>query len=147
MKFDYLKTVWTLLFQAQDSKNDVFLLLDTDAEQEYQQGLYFEQLALNDQYQQYMRHQIYRRVHDHISAHATSFAYLNERNAIWCFLRSALRGHPEAEYKMGLGYLNGQLGLDRDYRKAETWLKRAAKDGHPDAKRCLYDAYSQLAFS
>ena len=33
MKFDYLKTVWTLLFQAQDSKNDVFLLLDTDAEQ------------------------------------------------------------------------------------------------------------------
>lgn len=48
MKFDYLKTVWTLLFQAQDSKNDVFLLLDTDAEQEYQQGLYFEQLALND---------------------------------------------------------------------------------------------------
>jgi hypothetical protein len=54
--------------------------------------------------------------------HATSFAYLNERNAIWCFLRSALRGHPEAEYKMGLGYLNGQLGLDRDYRKAETWL-------------------------
>ncbi len=24
MKFDYLKTVWTLLFQAQDSKNDVF---------------------------------------------------------------------------------------------------------------------------
>ena len=82
MKFDYLKTVWTLLFQAQDSKNDVFLLLDTDAEQEYQQGLYFEQLALNDQYQQYMRHQIYRRVHDHVS-HATSFAYLNERNAIW----------------------------------------------------------------
>jgi hypothetical protein len=67
MKFDYLKTVWTLLFQAQDSKNDVFLLLDTDAEQEYQQGLYFEQLALNDQYQQYMRHQIYRRVHDHVS--------------------------------------------------------------------------------
>ena len=48
---------------------------------------------------------------------------------------------------MGLGYLNGQLGLDRDYRKAETLLKRAAKDGHPDAKRCLYDAYSQLAFS
>ena len=146
MKFDYLKTVWTLLFQSQDSKNDVFLLLDHDAEHEYQQGLYFEQLALNDQYKQFMRRNIYRRVNE-TPTHATSFAYLNERNAVWCFLRSALRGHPEAEYKMGLGYLNGQLGLDRDYMKAEKWLKKAAKDGHPDANRCLHDAYSQLAFS
>src|SRR5690606_27211298 len=69
------------------------------------------------------------------------------RNAIWYYLRAALRGDKEAQYKMGLSYLNGQLGLDRSYIHAEEWLKEAAKQGHHEAQMTLEKAYSQLAFS
>ena len=36
-------------------------------------------------------------------------------NAAWFYLRSALSGDKEAQYKMGLSYVNGTLGLDRSY--------------------------------
>ena len=69
------------------------------------------------------------------------------RNAMWHSLRSALRGDKEAQYQMGIGYLYGQLGLDRSYFHAERWLNEAAHQGHPSAKRALQDAYQDLAFS
>ncbi|TCB81082.1 sel1 repeat family protein [Acinetobacter sp. ANC 4173] len=142
MNMQYFNTVRTLLFHTpyNDSAAPVF---DFSAEHEYQRGLHFEQLALSEHYYMFMHKNILQSMHklNHpvISSHT--------RNAIWYFLRSALRGYPEAEFKMGIGYLNGQLGLDRNYAKAERWLKKAAQDGHPDAKRCLYHAYSELAFS
>ncbi|OTG95610.1 SEL1-like repeat protein [Acinetobacter sp. ANC 3832] len=69
------------------------------------------------------------------------------RNAMWCYLRAALRGDKEAQYKMGLSYLNGQLGLDRSYSHAEKWLDQAAHQGHLEAKQELQEAYKKLAFS
>ncbi|WP_445116797.1 hypothetical protein [Acinetobacter sp. WZC-1] len=69
------------------------------------------------------------------------------RNAMWFYLRAALRGDKEAQYKMGLSYLNGQLGLDRNYSYAEKWLVQAAHQGHPQARLELLKAYNQLAFS
>lgn len=71
----------------------------------------------------------------------------NTRNAMWASLRAALRGDQEAQYQMGLNYLNGQLGLDRSYIHAEKWLEQAAHQGHPFAKEELKKAYNQLAFS
>ncbi|AWL30248.1 SEL1-like repeat protein [Acinetobacter defluvii] len=71
----------------------------------------------------------------------------NIRNAMWASLRAALRGDQEAQYQMGLNYLNGQLGLDRSYIHAEKWLEQAAHQGHPFAKEELKKAYNQLAFS
>ncbi len=50
-------------------------------------------------------------------------------------------------FKLGIGYLNGQFGLDKNYREAEKWLQKAASQGHPDAERCLQEAFSKLAFS
>jgi len=44
------------------------------------------------------------------------------------------------------GYLNGQFGLDKNYTEAEKWLNKAASQGHPDAERCLQEAFSKLAF-
>ena len=88
------------------------------------------------------------------SIKASRFTYLTSlqenqdaRNAMWYYLRAALRGDKEAQYKMGLSYLNGQLGLDRSYIHAEEWLKEAAKQGHHEAQMTLEKAYSQLAFS
>lgn len=69
------------------------------------------------------------------------------RNAMWCYLRAALRGDQEAQYKMGLSYLNGQLGLDRSYNQAQKWLEQAAHQGHTNAKEQLNKAYDELAFS
>lgn len=69
------------------------------------------------------------------------------RNAMWRSLRAALRGDKEAQYQMGLSYLNGQLGLDRSYSHAEKWLDQAAVQGHPAAKHTLESAYDRLAFS
>ncbi|WP_111858913.1 tetratricopeptide repeat protein [Acinetobacter sp. CFCC 10889] len=69
------------------------------------------------------------------------------RNIMWGYLRAALRGDQEAQYQMGLNYLNGQLGLDRSYIHAEKWLEQAAHQGHPFAKEELKKAYNQLAFS
>lgn len=71
----------------------------------------------------------------------------NTRNAMWYYLRAALRGDKEAQYKMGLSYLNGQLGLDRSYIHAEKWLDQAAHQGHVEAKTELQNALNKLAFS
>ena len=145
MNLNYFKTVWALLFGTRD-KDLVTPVFDFAAEHEYQCGLHFEQLTLCEHYYVFMRKNILQTTPP-IYMHDLPSSLSNSRNAVWYFLRSALRGHPEAEFKMGIGYLNGRLGLDRNYVKAERWLKKAAQDGHPDAKRCLYHAYSELAFS
>ncbi|ATZ62108.1 MULTISPECIES: SEL1-like repeat protein [Acinetobacter] len=84
--------------------------------------------------------------HDFEDQHLSSDEIAN-RNAMWCYLRAALRGDQEAQYKMGLSYLNGQLGLDRSYSHAEKWLEQAAHQGHLHAKEQLKKAYDELAFS
>lgn len=65
---------------------------------------------------------------------------------MWFYLRAALRGDKEAQYKMGLSDLNGQLGLVRSYIHAEQCLEQAAHQGHPDAKAELQKAFDRLAF-
>lgn len=72
---------------------------------------------------------------------------LNPRNQMWLYLRDALRGNAEAQYQLGLSYLNGELGLDRNYQIAEKWLNQSANAGNENAKRTLLQAYSLLAFS
>ncbi|ENX56464.1 MULTISPECIES: tetratricopeptide repeat protein [Acinetobacter] len=75
------------------------------------------------------------------------FISANDRNAVWYFLRAALRGNADAAFKLGESYLHGELGLDKNYSKAQYWLERAANLGHPEAKAYLYTAFSELAFS
>lgn len=80
--------------------------------------------------------------HDHNSCDKN-----DARNAVWFYLRAALRGDKEAQYKIGLSYLNGQLGLDRSYTHAEKWLDQAADQGHRDAKNELEKALNHLVIS
>ncbi len=69
------------------------------------------------------------------------------RNVMWHHLRAALRGDKQAQYEMGLSYLNGEWGLDRNYTHAEKWLDQAALQGHREAKIELQKALNKLAFS
>ena len=46
-------------------------------------------------------------------------------------------GDPNAEYQLGLHYLNGAWAVERDPAKARYWLQRAADAGNTLAKQSL----------
>ena len=71
----------------------------------------------------------------------------NTRNAMWYYLRAALRGDKEAQFKMGVGYLKGELSLDRSYKHAEKWLDQASEHGHQEAKLELEKALNEISIS
>ena len=48
----------------------------------------------------------------------------------------AERGDAWAQYGLGVMYDNGE-GVPRDYAEAATWFRRAADQGHADAKAAL----------
>ncbi len=116
-----------------------------EAQAEYRQAQRYEHLAANE-YTAYLLQQ----------KHYPSSANLAEiqaryqkhaRNSQWCLLQAALRGHADAQYKLGVCYLKGELELDRNYVQAEKWLKKAAQQGHLQAQQTLSQAYAELAFS
>jgi len=45
----------------------------------------------------------------------------------------AKKGHAFAQYEMALMHLHG-YGVNPDLQKAESWLRKAASQGHPDAR-------------
>ncbi|NJN05261.1 MAG: hypothetical protein HC814_01020 [Rhodobacteraceae bacterium] len=49
---------------------------------------------------------------------------------------SAIAGDPEAQFKLGALYANGQH-VDQDYAEAARWFSLAAKQGHPAAQNSL----------
>ena len=50
------------------------------------------------------------------------------------FLASANKGDREAQFKVGLMYLNGKDGFPRDQEKALHWLNKAANQDHTSAQ-------------
>ncbi|EPF93019.1 hypothetical protein GCM10025882_06630 [Acinetobacter gyllenbergii] len=102
----------------------------SESKQEISKAQFFENLAINEHIKE-----------DHYTISS------NDRNAVWYFLRAALRGNADAAFKLGESYLHGEFGLDKNYGKAQYWLERAAHLGHPEAKGYLYSAFSELAFS
>ncbi|ENX38251.1 tetratricopeptide repeat protein [Acinetobacter sp. NIPH 2100] len=102
----------------------------SDSEMELHKAEFFKTLA---------HHEHEQDSHPYVSS--------NDRNAVWYFLRAALRGNADASFKLGQSYLDGDLGLDKDYKKAQYWLERAVHQGHPEAKAYLYTVFSELAFS
>lgn len=91
--------------------------------------------------------QIFASLHANHTTPEKNPATQDHRNAIWNFLSAALKGHRDAQYKLGLCYLNGDLGLDKNYTRAEEWLEKAAKQGHPEAQHLLLTAYNTITFS
>lgn len=101
-----------------------------EANQDYTQGQYFERIAQ----QHYVNNQ-------------QDLSLSDYRNAMWNFLSAALKGHKEAQYRLGLGYLHGELGLQKNVIHAEFWLKKAADQGHLPASNALNHTYEKIAFS
>lgn len=89
------------------------LLPTNEAYEPYRQGQYFASRA---------QQQAAFELHDAAKFHA--------RNAIWNFLNSALRGCAEAQYTLGICYLNADLGLKLDSQQANYWLKQAAAQNY-----------------
>jgi TPR repeat protein len=50
--------------------------------------------------------------------------------------RAALQGHTEAEYQLGVMYLEGR-GVAQDFDEALGWFVRAARKGHPQAMQVV----------
>ena len=108
-----------------------------EANWEFAQGQFFEQLAI-EHHSMFKKHSTHSMSDEDPSIH-------DNRNAMWNFLSAALKGHRDSQYRLGLCYLNGDLGLDKNYTHAQEWLEKAAKQGHPEALRTLMQSYSQIA--
>ena len=111
---------------------------NSEIQSAYAQGQYYEKLAIQHS-------QMFESLHSNQTE--KNLAVQDKRNAIWNFLSAALKGHRDSQYKLGLCYLNGDLGLDKNYTRAQAWLEKAAKQGHPEAIKTLMYSYSQIAFS
>lgn len=132
-----IKMISSALAKLSDQSTYGTHSLIQEANNNFAQGEYFAHLAAQH-HQEYLLHH---------SDTLTDLSLTDSRNAMWGFLNAAVRGHREAQYKLGLGYLNGEYGLERNFNQAELWLKKAAAQGHPLAVNTLNQAYQQIAFS
>ena len=67
--------------------------------------------------------------------------YLNKRcfdEAAKCFRQATAQGYDEAQYYLGICFLQG-MGVPRDRREAVKWLREAAEQGHEKALKKLKD--------
>ncbi|WP_353142743.1 tetratricopeptide repeat protein [Acinetobacter pragensis] len=131
-----IKMISSALFNYPNQKMQGMHSLIQEASNNYTQGEYFEHLAMRH-HQEFLLHH---------SSHQPDLSQTDYRNAMWNFLSAALRGHKEAQYKLGIGYLNGDLGLEKNFSLAELWLKKAADQGYSPAQNALMHAYEKIIF-
>ncbi|ARJ65620.1 hypothetical protein WV31_08100 [Magnetospirillum sp. ME-1] len=55
---------------------------------------------------------------------------------------AAEAGRPVAQFVLGLGYLLGQGGVEKDLAKAAPWFRKAADQGHPQSQHNLGVMYA-----
>lgn len=68
--------------------------------------------------------------------------HIYQRNAVWNYLSAGLRGHMEAQYRLGVYYLHGKLGLDQNDEQARLWLDKAKQQNHSKAAQLLSEIES-----
>jgi len=71
-------------------------------------------------------------IKDQSNANTTQNRSNNSTNDL--FLASANKGDREAQFKVGLMYLNGNDGFPKDQEKALQWLNKAAAQDHTNAQ-------------
>jgi len=57
------------------------------------------------------------------------------------YIAAAMKGHVSAQYKVGLRYINGTTRIQKDYKKAFSWLSKAAQAGESSAQYDLAIMY------
>ncbi|RKG33461.1 tetratricopeptide repeat protein [Acinetobacter tianfuensis] len=132
-----IKKISSALLHPPVSPDKIYQPHIQEANQDYIQGQYFEGLGVKH-HQEFI---------SQTSNTPADPSFTDFRNAMWNFLSAALRGHKEAQYKLGLGYLNGELGLERNFTLAEQWLKKAAAQGHTQANYTLSHLHDDIALS
>ena len=128
------KNKWRLRNLVNDSyscSTQTYTFNISESMKSYHRGTSYEHLALNQFYGIHLSHQL------------SDQLYKCQRNAIWYFLHAALKGYSSAQYKLGLLYLNGQMGLDSNKTTAQKWFLLAANQGHIDAQNQLERLYQQ----
>lgn len=68
-------------------------------------------------------------------------------NALWFYLRAASHGDCDAQFKLGISYLKGELNVQQDLQEAKKWLMLAAEQGHQEARLLLSNFVSSLQYS
>ena len=68
----------------------------------------------------------------------------DQEEAVKWFRRAAEQGIAQAQYSLGVRYLNGQ-GVPKDQMQAVAWLSLAAANGAPDASKMRELAQSGLS--
>lgn len=67
----------------------------------------------------------------------------NYKKGIGLFKKAADKGHSQAQFFLGLGFVQGCWGLDLDYRKAFEWFSKATEQGNALAECELAKLYRQ----
>ena len=132
-----IKMISSALLHSSDQEMQFTQPMILDAYNDYAQGEYFEHIA-DQHHQDFLQHQ---------SNSQSDPSQVEYRNAMWNFLIAALRGHKEAQYRLGTGYLNGELGLPKNFSLAEFWLKKSADQGYSPANTALQKSYEEIVFS
>ncbi|KAG2234381.1 hypothetical protein BDF21DRAFT_494108 [Thamnidium elegans] len=58
---------------------------------------------------------------------------INGTKAIQFYKKAASQSHPDAMYRIGSAYMNGELGLSKSPKESVKWYGRAAEASSPDA--------------
>ena len=114
------------------------------ADAEYKLGLMYEEGRGVKRNQQLAYKLIRQAAHqDHVFA---SFYFIHvykedcrAEDGERCLRRAAEKGHPEAQFGMGIRYLNAVHG--KDVAEALDWLRKAADQGYADAQNKLAFMY------
>lgn len=95
----------------------------------------------------------YQKSHQHgeaLGAQALGVLSLNgigtkksAKEAFTYFLHAANAGLADSQYQIALYYIDSRLDTEKNHEKMIYWLKKAAKNGHTDAKMDLGSAYHQ----
>lgn len=116
--------IWKSIMPLQHYLNNHTFMV-SEVQNTYHRATAYEHLAANQRYRVGIENAFNQQLHHY------------QRNAIWFFLHAALKGYSRAQYKLGMLYLHGQLGLDSNTLKAQKWLVLAANQGHVEAQNQL----------
>ena len=119
-----IRMIWKSIMPLQHYVNNHTFMV-SEVQNTYHRATAYEHLAANQRYRVGIENAFNQQLHHY------------QRNAIWFFLHAALKGYSRAQYKLGMLYLHGQLGLDSNTLKAQKWLVLAANQGHVEAQKQL----------
>ncbi|KAL9553927.1 hypothetical protein MBANPS3_003043 [Mucor bainieri] len=63
----------------------------------------------------------------------------NGSKAVLFYKKAASLGHPGAMYRLGLAYMNGEMGVSRNDKEAVKWFNRSVEAATPEYPDAIYE--------